>query len=118
MPRLPLLTATALSVVAGAALAVSLAGCGQVDGRLSRQGATVTFRHGTPAALIAQVASQCHQIGGVGVRQVRAVNDQLTGISLEAGPAGVFSQRQLAEMYSCLGQFRAVTGVYVRELNP
>jgi hypothetical protein len=115
MPRLAAATATALACTA---LIASVAGCGQVDARLSRQGARVTFRRDTPAALIAQVATHCHQIGGVGVRQVRGAKDQLTGISLQAGPAGVFSRRQLAEMYSCLGQFHAVTGVNVRDLNP
>jgi hypothetical protein len=109
---------TAVPVVTAAALVMSLAGCGQVDARLSRQWADVTFRHGTPAALIAQVATQCHHTDGVGVREVRSANEQLTGISLHAGQAGVFSRRQLTGMYSCLGQFHAVTGVYVRELNP
>jgi len=116
MPRLAGLGAA--SVLAATVLAVSLAGCGQVDRGLSRQWAEVTFRHGTRAALITQVATRCHLMDGVGVHPVRGANDQLSGISLHAGRAGVFSRRQLTDMYSCLDQFRAVTGVYVRELSP
>ena len=104
--------------VPAATAVLSLAGCGQVNASLSRQRADVTFRDGTGAALIAQVAKQCHQLDRVSVLRVHGAQDQLTGISLQAGPAGVFSRGQLAQMYSCLGRFPAVTGVYVQELTP
>jgi hypothetical protein len=111
----PAVTATALTAVA---LVMSLAGCGQVDARLSRQSADVTFRQGTRPALIAVIAKQCHHISGIEISEARGRGDRVTGISLQAGPAGVFSRRQLADMYSCLGDFPAVTGVSVQEVDP
>jgi hypothetical protein len=108
----------AATVLAAAVLAASLAGCAQVDATLSKQSADVTFRQGTPAALIAQIGSQCRHLSGIGMRQVHGADDQLTGISLQAGAAGVFSGRQLSDIYSCLARFPAVTGVSVGEVSP
>lgn len=105
-------------MLAATALAVSLAGCAQADAALSRQSADVTFRKGTPAALIAQIESQCRHLSGIGMRPVHGADDRVSGISLQAGAAGVFSKRQLSDIYSCLGRFPAVTGVSVGEVSP
>jgi hypothetical protein len=111
-------TVLAATVLAGTVLAASLAGCSQVDATLSRQSADVTFRHGTPAVVIEQIESQCRHLSGIGMRQVHGAGDQVTGISLQAGAAGVFSRRQLSDIYSCLAPFPAVTGVSVGEVSP
>jgi hypothetical protein len=105
-------------VLAATVLAASLAGCAQVDATLSRQSAGVTFRKGTSAAVIAQIANQCRHMSGIEVRQVHGADARVTGISLHAGTAGVFSRRQLSDIYSCLGRFPAVTEVSVSEVNP
>jgi hypothetical protein len=105
-------------VLAATVLAASLVGCARVDATLSRQSAGVTFRKGTSAAVIAQIANQCRHMSGIEVRQVHGADARVTGISLHAGSAGVFSRRQLSDIYSCLGRFPAVTEVSVSEVNP
>jgi hypothetical protein len=111
-------TVLATTVLATTVLATSLVGCSRVDATLSRQSADVTFRQGTRAAVIAQIEGQCRHLSGIGMRQVHGAGDQVTGISLQAGAAGVFSRRQLSDIYSCLARFPAVTGVSVGEVSP
>jgi hypothetical protein len=99
----------AARLVAVAAAAGVLAGCGQIDAALAKQVAIVRFKPGTTLASLLQTRRACAH-----VPHLRLLPNPLHPGEVRYQASGA-SGKDLARLQTCLQRFPAVTGVAIQD---
>jgi hypothetical protein len=98
-------------VLLTAVLTMALAGCGKMDAALSQQWMTVQFTPNTTMATALHVRAACSHIQNVSPMALPAKQSQLDtmyGVRFNTTNA---SPANLAQLQTCLQQFKSVLGV-------
>jgi hypothetical protein len=113
LPRARGLIRLAPLLAVGAVL-LTVTGCSQADSVLTRQSGTVVFRPLTPRLDKQLVTEECSQAPQLQLHTNLSRDRKVVSVTF-VYQASQISAHDLAEFYSCLQRFPAVTGVAVKD---